>query len=82
MRQDNINMLQETLQILEQGYYVANGKKVPLKLSREQMKAAVVYLPDRVERICTVSYTHLSSSRDLPVQGRPTWPVPWEKKPA
>ena len=32
MRQDNINMLQETLQILDQGYYVANGKKVPLKL--------------------------------------------------
>lgn len=58
MRQDNINMLQETLQILEQGYYVANRKKVPLKLSREQMKAAVVYLPDRVERIC--------SSRDFP----------------
>ena|SRR5699024_6536561 len=26
--------------------------------------------------------TRASSSRDLPVQGRPTWPVPWEKKPA
>ena len=52
MRQDNINMLQETLQILEQGYYVVNEKKVPLKLSQDQMQAAVVYLPDRVERIC------------------------------
>ena len=35
MKQDNIAVLRETLQILDRGYYVVNGKAVSLKLSRE-----------------------------------------------
>lgn len=45
-----LNMLQETLQILEQGYYVKNGKKIQLKLSRKEMEEIRVYLPDDVRK--------------------------------
>ena len=52
MRQDNIAMLQDTLKILEQGYYAVNGHTVHLKLSRQEMKEAHAYLPDDVKEIC------------------------------
>lgn len=52
MRQDNIDTLQETLKIFNQGYYMVNGKRVKLKLSKSQMKAAFVYLPAEVEEVC------------------------------
>lgn len=52
MRDPNqeINMLQDTLQILEQGYYEKNGKKIKLKLTRREMENIQVYLPDDVEK--------------------------------
>ena len=34
MRTDNMNMLQDTLDILDQGFYLLDGKMIPLKLSR------------------------------------------------
>ena len=52
MRQDNLTMLQDTLGILEQGYYNFSGRRIPLQLSRKQMEAAEVYLPEDVQRIC------------------------------
>ena len=52
MRQDNIAMLQETLQILDRGSYEVNGKTVNLKLSRERMERCHVLLPDDVQEIC------------------------------
>lgn len=49
MRADNIQMLNDTLKIFEQGYYVVNGRKVQLKLSRDEMEAVRVFLPDEIE---------------------------------
>ena len=48
-RNEDIQMLEETLQIMEQGYYSFQGKKVPLKLSKEEREEAMVFLPDEVE---------------------------------
>lgn len=42
-------MLQDTLQVLEQGYYEKNGKKIKLKLSQKEMEEIRVYLPDEVK---------------------------------
>ena len=50
VRQDN-KMFQDTMRILEQGYYTIGGKKVKLKLSRAQMEAADVYLPEDIQEI-------------------------------
>ncbi len=44
-KQDNIAMLDDTLDILNKGYYRVGDKKVTLKLSRAQMEEAHVYLP-------------------------------------
>lgn len=51
MHQDNIALLNETLDILQQGSYSVNGKKVQLKLSPAQMQSAVVLLPEEVADI-------------------------------
>ncbi len=51
MRQDNISMLQDTLAVLEQGYYVKDGKRVHLKLTRDQMEEALVFLPEDIKRV-------------------------------
>ena len=48
MREDRISMLQDTLSILERGYYTIGGRKKTLKLSKKQMRAARVFLPDDV----------------------------------
>ena len=49
MRNDNINILFETLQILDQGWYEAGDQKIQLKLSREEMEEARVILPHELE---------------------------------
>ncbi len=49
-RTNDIEMLQDTLQILQQGYYEKNGKKIKLKLTADEMKDIQVYLPDEVEK--------------------------------
>lgn len=58
MRTDNINILQDTLAILNQGYYIRNGKKKHLKLNRKQMQKCTVYLPEDIEKI--------AASKDFP----------------
>lgn len=47
-RSKEINMLNETLQILKQGFYEKNGKRVDLKLSSNEMEEIQVYLPNEV----------------------------------
>ena len=41
-------MLQDTLQILEKGYYRKGLKKIKLKLSPKEMRESKVYLPDDI----------------------------------
>ena len=48
MRTDNIQMLKDTLDICEQGYYVLNGKTNKLKLSLDEMKEVRVFLPNEI----------------------------------
>ena len=50
---NNIEILQETLQILDTGKYKVNGKEVKLQLSKEGMEASHVLLPADVQDICS-----------------------------
>ena len=52
MNPHNIAILEDTLDILEKGFYTLGEKKVALKLSREEMEEATVYLPEDVKAIC------------------------------
>ena len=52
MRQNQIEMLRETLSIFEKGFYQADGKTVALRLTPSQQQEAQVYLPEDVRRIC------------------------------
>lgn len=48
----NIRMLNDTLRILEKGYYLTeSGKRVDLKLTKQQMEECNVYLPKEIERL-------------------------------
>ena len=49
-RSKEINMLEETLQILKQGWYEKNGKRIKLKLSVSQMQETRICLPDDVKK--------------------------------
>ncbi len=51
MRQENIAVLQDTLRILDEGYYVTAGKRKKLKLTREQMEEARVFLPEDIKAV-------------------------------
>ena len=51
MRQDNITMFQDTMRIVEQGYYTIGNEKKKMKLSRAEMEAAEVYLPKDVQAL-------------------------------
>ena len=51
MRQDNLEILEDTLNILAKGYYTTNSKIVKLKLSQKQMAEIQVFLPDDIEII-------------------------------
>ena len=51
MRDDNINTLNDTLRILNQGFYVIGRKQIPLKLSQTQMREVQVFLPEDVQKI-------------------------------
>ena len=49
--QDNIEILSDTLDIFDRGYYRTEGKTVELKLSGAEMEDVQVYLPEDVKRI-------------------------------
>ena len=53
IREENVELLQETLRILGDGGYKIGGNTVSLKLSREEMEHVDVLLPDEVEEICS-----------------------------
>lgn len=63
MREDNISMLQNTLEILERGSYPYQGRTVPLKLTSAQMTEVQVYLPEEVRRICrSKDFSHVQKT--------------------
>ena len=47
-KDSEIQCLQDTLQILEKGYYEKNGRRVELKLSKKEMEECIVLLPEDV----------------------------------
>lgn len=51
MKNNNIQMLEDTLSILESGKYKKNGKTVKTKLSRKQREECQVYLPNDIQAI-------------------------------
>ncbi len=52
MHSTNIAILNDTLKILAKGYYVTDaGKKVELKLFKQQMMKCQVYLPDQIHEM-------------------------------
>lgn len=51
MRDNNVKMLQDTLEIMKKGSYEVNGKTVKLKLSKEEMETVYVLLPENVRDI-------------------------------
>ena len=51
MRDDNIRIFNDTLEIIKTGEYKVNGKPKKLKLSRQEMEDIQVYLPDDIKRI-------------------------------
>ena len=48
MQNREIMMLEDTLKIFEKGYYELNGRRVPLKLSKQEQRGVKVFLPDEV----------------------------------
>lgn len=62
MRYGNIEMLNDTLDILEQGHYKIGDRIIKLKLSREEMEAAEVFLPEEVEAFSGyIDFEHFQS---------------------
>lgn len=53
MRNDNIQMLEDTLDTFKRGKYVKDGKTIYTKLSQKQMEECYVYLPENVQDIMT-----------------------------
>ncbi len=53
MRDANKKMLEDTLEILENGYYRKDGREVNLRLSRQEMEHVQVLLPEDAESICS-----------------------------
>ena len=51
----NVTILNQTLDALSAGYYLYNGRVVPLKTGLDRMREVRVYLPDEVGRICAES---------------------------
>lgn len=45
MRQDNLSVFQDTIAILNQGWYEKNGQRIALKLKKDEMEEAIVFLP-------------------------------------
>lgn len=48
-RENNVAMVEETLEILKEGTYRAETKRVKLKLSPKDMRTVVVMLPDEIK---------------------------------
>ena len=55
MRIYEMNMLNDTLKIFNDGFYIKNDKKVNIKLSKEELSKSEVLLPEQVGYICNDS---------------------------
>ena len=53
MSNHNVEILIETLQIINQGSYHVNNKTVKLRLSKQQIEASTVLLPEDIQNICS-----------------------------
>lgn len=51
-RTPDIQMLEDTMRILKQGFYEKDGRNIPLKLSAADMQNIQVCLPDDIKAIC------------------------------
>ena len=51
-RTPDIQMFEDTIQILKQGFYEKDGRKIQLKLAAREREDIQVYLPDDVKNIC------------------------------
>ncbi len=58
---ENVQILTETLRILNAGCYEANGKTVTLQLSKARMEASQVLLPDDIRDLCGRELTRPST---------------------
>lgn len=47
----NLQMLSDTLSVFENGYYKKGGRKIKLKLSKEERENVQVFLPEDIENI-------------------------------
>ena len=65
MENDLIKILAETLQILNQGSYTVNGKKVKLQISKERMEASHVLLPEEKLEISNIPTRSTSDEQCL-----------------
>ena len=55
MRIYEMNMLNDTLKIFNDGFYIKNDKKVNIRLSKEELSKSEVLLPEQVGYICNDS---------------------------
>lgn len=68
MRQDEVSILNHTLECFSRGQYTVNGKAVSLKLTEQQAKECYVYLPDEVHSIMlSEDYRPLKTTRPMTV---------------
>lgn len=51
MKNENVQILEDTLSIFKKGKYKKDGKTIRTKLSRKQMEECYVYLPENVQDI-------------------------------
>lgn len=49
MRDRNVEMFNETIDICKKGFYVINGKRVDLKLSKDDMEVSIALSPETVQ---------------------------------
>ena len=76
MRVDNINMLNDTMAIMDRGYYEVNGKRVNLKLSEKERKEIFVFLPKDVKRISDnkdFQHVHVMGRIEMCIRDRLNW---------
>ncbi len=52
MRIREMEMLNDTLKIFEEGFYIKEGEKKDIKLSKKELHASNVLLPNQVSNIC------------------------------
>ena len=51
MRNDNVEILNNTIDILKHGYYYVNGERKELKLNRLEMEDVRVFLPGEIKAL-------------------------------